>query len=390
MANKNPSRVPEKNIELNGLCLAYLVDEIRPKIEGGFINKIQNIDQRLTKIKVHTNDGSNDLIVGPTALFIGQHSFPALQQGSKQHFIESVKKIIYNKRILSMKQHSFDKVVVLELPQHNLIIELFGAGNLVLTDKEFAIVAVKKTENLKDRILKKGHKYVFPAGRGLSPLELDESLRPLMADSGTEASKALVKTVDISPSMAEEALFQIGIDRAKPAEKLSRQEVLKIASKVKELFTASREKYKPVKAGASLLPFRLSSTPGDWTEISSLNNELDDFYSKSVIAADLGVRSESASKEKDRAEHTYRQIVAAKEKMEKQADVNKQKGEALYANFQEVQRIIDAVKKAIEKKVPEKEIVEKINSVLERNLASKIRLKKVDLKTKQMVVELKE
>ena len=389
MENAVSGKAAERFAEINNLALAYLVDEIKPKIEGGFINKIQSINQELTKIKVHTKDGSRDLIIAPSAIFIAQHSFPGMQKG-KMNFIEAVKKIIDNKRIISATQHSFDRVVVIELPQHFLFIELFGGGNLVLTDKELLIVAVKKAEIAKDRTLKKGHKYAFPAGRGLSPLELNEHLGVLTEGAESGIGKALIKAVNLSPAMAEEALSLLGIDKDKPVETFSKKELSKIAEKIKDIHTVSKDKYRPMRIGNSLLPFRLSSVKGNGIEIESLNNEFDEFYSRTVVAAEHVARAEGASKEKQKAEHSYNQLVAAKEKMEKQSDLNKKKGEALYANFQKIQEVMDAVKKALEKKIPEKEIAQKINSTLERSSDSNIRLKRIDLKTKQMVVEVKE
>ena len=381
---KDSVKNPKEAMELNNLSLAYLIEEIRPQIEGGFVNKIQISGNGLVKIKIHTREGSRDLIIAPNALFIAEHSFPAAQ--AKHHFIDSVKKIIYNKRILSISQHSFDRVVVFELPQHFLIAEVFGNGNIVLTDREFSIVAVKKTEMWKDRALKRGHKYIFPASKGISPLDLDERLGGVLPAPGTDIIRALVKGINISPAIAEEALSRLKIDKTTKTEKLTKLQISKIAAEIKGLYTVLPEKYAPVKAGAALLPFSLSSLQNQ-ERIRSMGSCLDSAFVGAFQTEQGAEKSAGKAKEKGRAEHSYKQLLEAKEKMEKQSVLNKEKGEKLYGNFVQVEQVMDAVKKAIEKKVPEKEIMQKVNSALEKNSAA-LRLKKVDVKSRLMVVEL--
>ena len=373
-------------MELSNLSLAYLIEEMRPQIEGGFINKAQQINQALSKIRVHTKDGGKDIVVTPAAIFIAQHSFPAEQSGRHQ-FFEFLRKHIYNKKVISLRQHSLDRVVVIELPGHFLIIEIFGNGNMVLTNKEFDILAVKKPETWKDRTLKKGHKYAFPASKGISPLDFSEHQGVLLAASQSDIIRALVKEVNISPTIAEEALFRLKIDKTRPAKELSKKELAKIAETIRELYTVSLKKLEPVKAGAELLPFPLKSVQGKQEKIESMGSELDGFYAGSLVLGKAAESGSAAGKKNERAEHSYKQLLTAKEKMEKLSVLNARKGELLYANFTAIQPVMDAVKKALEKKVNEKEIMQKVNSALEKS-KSNVRLKKVDAKAKAIALEI--
>ena len=219
-------------------------------------------------------------------------------------------------------------------------------------------------------------------------MDLDENSGGAPLTTGTDIIRALVKGINISPIMAEEALFRLKIDKTTKTEKLAKLQISKIAAAIKELYIFLPEKYSPVKVGGSLLPFSLSSLQNQ-ERIGSINSCLDDAFSEALSTEQGTEKFSEKAKEKGRAEHSYKQLLEAKEKMEKLAILDKQKGEKLYENFVDVQPVIDAVKKAVEKKVPENEIVQKINSALERNNASKIRLKRVDVKSRRMVVELR-
>ena len=121
-------------MQVSNLTLAYLLEEIRPFAVGAFVNKVQEIQKGIFKIKVHSKAGSKDLIVTDSALFFSNYSFTA-RQNSNTFFVK-LRDFLSNKKISSITQHEFDRVAVIEFADFFLILELFHDSNAILADKE--------------------------------------------------------------------------------------------------------------------------------------------------------------------------------------------------------------------------------------------------------------
>ena len=161
----------ETKVSLSNLALKHLVEELQI-LENGFINKSQTLENGWLKLKVHTKQGDKNLVITPTALFLSEKSLQAKQ--SPGGFSALLKKYLFNQRIISLKQHSVDRVVVFKFPEHFLVVELFAKGNLVLCNKEMNIIRAMRKEEWKDRKLEAGEEYKFPSSRGANPLEENE------------------------------------------------------------------------------------------------------------------------------------------------------------------------------------------------------------------------
>ena len=146
--------------EIDSITIAWLVQELAPKLEGSFVNKIQELEKNYLKIKLHSKEGSLDLIISPQALWVSSYKLQALQ--NPKGFAGFLKKHLYNKRVLKAWQKGLDRVAVLEFEKHYLVCEFFDDGNVILCDKEWKILQPFHRGEWKDRKLAKGEAYKFP------------------------------------------------------------------------------------------------------------------------------------------------------------------------------------------------------------------------------------
>ena len=192
---------------LDNLTLAYLVKELKPILKGAYVNKVSELKNAHQKIKLHTKQGSKDLILTPNELFLTNYSLQA--RHTKSSFAVALKKELYNKKIVDLQQHEFDRVITINFLEHSLILELLGQGNKILVDSKGKIIACQKNERWADRTTKKGEQYVFPKPRGINPLKLtQQNLKKAFEESKKDVIRSLVGFVNVSPIVAEEILFR--------------------------------------------------------------------------------------------------------------------------------------------------------------------------------------
>jgi len=374
---------------LDNLSLAFLVRELNPLLENAFVNKVSQLEKGVLKIKLHTKQGSKDLILAPNAFYISSYSMPATHK--KSNFTASLRKELYNKRITAIEQHDFDRVVALKFLEHSLVLELLGEGNAALLDSKGKIISCLKNESWSDREIRKGSQYKFPHARGLNPLEISaEKLSGIFSSSEKDAVRTLISALNISPLAAEEILFALKIDKGLKASALTEKDFARIAEKVKDFYSAEKSSASGAFAYKDFVyPFKLKHLTEQPVPAESINSFLDEALSEKVSKTKAKDLEESNAEEKiSRLEFHKKQQGEARKKFEAQAEENKKKAELIYENFSALEGLRKAVLSGAGKGLSEKEIMYKIGSAASKGNKTAKLLKSVDLKKKVFEAEL--
>lgn len=373
-------------MQVNNLTLAFLLEEIRPILLNGFVNKIQQIQNGVFKIKVHTKEGSKDLIATETGLFITNYSFPA--KLNPNTFFSILKKTLSNKKIISITQHEFDRVVQIEFSDYYLILEFFHNSNAILCDKELKIVAVFKREEWKDRSLKRSETYKFPFSNGKNPVTItEEFLSSAFLNSTGTVIQVLITEVNIAPLVAEEVFFQLKINKNTPAKSISKTETKKISQKTREIYAVKKSLLKPVLFNGELLPFAFSSLKEQFS-VTSLCSAMDDFYSKELVQKPIEKEQKEKQTQINRLEFSLAGQKKHQKLLEEKSGEFKKAGDLIYEHFNELQEILGAVNAAKEKELKEKEVMYKINFVLSKKQGSKLKVSELNFSKKELVIEI--
>ena len=292
--------MPKQIEEVDSVQIAWLVQEMKPLVEGSFVNKIQELEGNCIKFKLHSKAGGLELIISPQAIFLTSYKSEALQ--NPKGFAGFLKKHLSNRIVRKLWQKGMDRVVVLEFEDFYLACEFFDEGNIVLCDKEWHILQPFHRGEWKDRKLAKGEIYKFP--QNIPEQKMRELEKRLVEEKKPEGFLEIV----------DERLSK-GAGKSKEEEK-------------KE----TRQETKKAKMLASI-------------------------------------------KEQE----------SAREKFEKDILENQKKGELIYKNSQEIQELLDALRKGKEKEFSEKEIEARILEAKAQGnygarLVEEIRLKEKKLK----------
>ncbi len=351
-------------MHIPNISLAYIVAELSPLIDGCIVRRVQELDNGWLKFKLQTRQGTKDLIAAPDALFLTFFSMPARQTTSG--YGAFLRKRLSNKKIISFKQHGFDRIIVIELEGFFLIFELFAKGNIVLLDEKKIILSAFRKERWKDRILKKGEDYKFPSSKGISPAGLDsKSLENILKKSNSDLVRTLVKDINIAPSFAEEACLKASVGKEKQAKEITEKEIAKLVSAIKELYSVDLKKEAvstAEKAGSEiLLPFELNCLP-KLESFNSLNEAIDLAYGKQFSEAKGADERNAVSKKKAELDYSIQQQKEALETFLSKIELNAKKAKLIYANYSRLFPLIQSLNSAKKEKNWEKEIMYKIKN----------------------------
>lgn len=375
-------------MRIANISLAYIIAELKPIVEGSILRKVQELENGWLKFRMQTRQGTKDLIATPDALFLTGYSMPAKQTTSG--YGAFLRKHLANKKVFSFKQHGLDRIAVMEFEEFFLIFELFAKGNVVLADKEMRILSAFRKEHWKDRTLKKGEQYRFPSSKGISPTELNEAkLAELFKESETDVVRTLIKEVNIAPSFAEAACLASSsrIEKGRKAKELNASQIKQLVAAIAQLYSVKLKKERPLLAKKDgkeiLLPFPLP-LPGiaELRKFSSLNEALDQIYSKQFSSLQTSQADEAIGRKKAELQKSMQQQREALKKLQQTLESNREKAELIYANYSRLLGLVEAATSAKKEKLSEKEVMYKLKEGFPF-------LQTIDLKRGKLVVSLK-
>jgi predicted ribosome quality control (RQC) complex YloA/Tae2 family protein len=204
---------------MRALCsleLPILIRELKP-LEGSRIGKFYDAgDSRFFLRLRKGEDKFNVQCMLPYALNTTEY---VPQNPEPTSFAAAVRRRIEDAVIEAIGQLNNDRIVVMELRRGvercKIIFELFGKGNLVITDGSMRITLVYAPHDFKDRSVKVGSDYKPPEGANLDVLDVekvDAEIRGVQhKERDAEILPALAKSASIGKLYIEEALARAGI-----------------------------------------------------------------------------------------------------------------------------------------------------------------------------------
>ncbi|RMF89859.1 MAG: fibronectin-binding domain-containing protein [Methanobacteriota archaeon] len=375
--------------EMSSFDLMAVVGEL--KTMDLRIKKIFQPSPTELRIQVRLREGGTKNLLAEIgrALYLSDHALPSPRFPS--NFAMTLRKHLSNAVVKEIRQAGFDRIVELVAGTREgdfrLVFELFGEGNVVLTDEEGVIKAVMRPKRFKHRELIGRERYRPPPQRQ-NPFDTAPQALAETVEGYGSLVKALASPLGLGGLYAEEVCLRAGIQ--KDASKISPEEAERIEAVLKEL---KEEALHPApvivyegEQPIDVTPTRLKVYEGRRTKaFQSFNEALDEFFTKEVV-----------DKAAEEAEARYREVLVSlnmrlREQAKAIARFNREIkrgrliGDIIYRNFERLQSIMDIVSKA-RKTHSAKEIDEKIKGVegvtgyLPRENALLVRLEGVEFK----------
>jgi predicted ribosome quality control (RQC) complex YloA/Tae2 family protein len=234
-----------------------------------------------------------------------------------------------------------------------LVVELFGEGNIILTNEKNMILQALFFKRMRDRNILRNEVLAFPPPSGKDPFKVSlPELEGVLKNAGeVEVVRVTARFLGIGGVYAEEVLLRANVDKAKPCKNLTDMEI-------KGIFVALQSLLSKVATGIlepsiildedgsflDVVPFKLKRYEGFKTQgYNSFNQALDEFYLR-VTAAESALASVEVDKLKQEAERLKRVIVEQEKSIhedEAKAERDKLIGDTIYAHFNELQTFQD-------------------------------------------------
>ncbi len=325
---------------MSAVDINVCINELQ-KLVNGKINKIYHSGDEI-RIKVHAGERHDLMIEAGKRVhltrYVREIRFPS-------SFAMLLRKHLEGGRIRKIRQYDFDRIVIIEIERGDktslLIGECFSKGNVVLAYEDYRIIMALKR-------LRPNQKYTFPDIK-INPGNILENLRDIIDTS--EIVRLLATKGGLGGLFAEEICLRAGINKHKPADYLSEEEIQSLERAIKETFSPLfEEDVNPQIVSQNgeevdVLPLELEYYSSYEKEyFDTFNEALDEFYSRQMTGTEL---EESA--EMQRLKKRLEQQEEAKQDFEREIEYYKKAGDAFYENYQTIEQVMNAFREAREK-----------------------------------------
>ncbi len=294
--------------------------------------------------------------------------YPLKNPQNPPHFPMLLRKRVKGANVISIKQHNFDRVVVIKMQKeqvYTLIIELFAQGNIILLDEENNIITPLKRKHWSDRDISAKREYIFPTSNGINPISIEEEeFYQLIKKSDSEIVKTLARS-GLGSLYSEEIIKNSKINKRKNCQDLNKEEIKIIFKSLKEVFNGlidnkfnpmivtnkrkveeinkenSQEKLKIIE---DVIPISLKKYDTfDKKTFDTFNEACDEFYSSKVKNEITNIQEEIWNKKvgkfSKRLEKQQETLEGFKDTIKK----SQKRGELLYTHYSQINNLLNVI-----------------------------------------------
>lgn len=357
--------------ELSALDLYYLLTEMQILVNGKIDQVYQQDEDVLIRFHV-SGVGKKILRIKKHLLYLTEFKE---EQGTPTGLALQLRKLLKNFRIRSLEQMGFERVLRFELEKdvkYNLYIELFGSGNVILVDTEDKIISCRHTSVAGGRAIKRGEQYVFPKREfDLLTAKLAD-FKNILKESDESLVKTLARGCGIGGRYSEEVL--LSWDKNAIANTLNAKDSQRLFEEVQGLL---HRDIVPSRVKSLLLPIEVDSS--EPLGVDTYNEALDTFLTQILLEEQVKQQMSAYNREKDKIDAIISSQQKTVNRLEKMILDNSSKGELIYANYADVEKLV----KTIPKLVGQDDWEEKKKKILENP-----KIAKIDEKNGMVVVDL--
>lgn len=178
--------------------------------KNAYFNQFRAVGENTFQFKINTKQEKIALLVKlPNLVWESQRKWDVLP--TQPPIVNKTKTHFENQKIISVAQHGNDRILIVTCQHIQLILELFGEGNIILVENapEKKILAVHAAKEWKGRTLKSGQHYQFPQNQTNTEKKTEAVEEPLEKLFETIEAAALGQQEAQEQQVASETKTQI-------------------------------------------------------------------------------------------------------------------------------------------------------------------------------------
>jgi predicted ribosome quality control (RQC) complex YloA/Tae2 family protein len=347
--------LPKK--DFTSFDLYAVVHELKDKLVDARVNNVYQLDAKTLLFKLHKVNEPPIRLVLEAGRRMHLTSYSLEKPQTPPAFCMTLRKYLPGAWISNIEQYGFERVVTFEFREKEvtlrLILELFGEGNIILTEENGKILQALVYKRMRDRNIVRNEVYQLPPSNAKNPFKVtkEDLATGLKAAGDVDVVRAVVRFLGIGGIYAEELLLRANVNKTKHCSELTEAEVEAVFASLQGLLSAvSGQKLEPNivldEAGGFLdvAPIKLKRFENfKFQSFGSFSEALDEFYVR-VTAAEKAAAGIDVSQIKGEAERLKRMVTeqedAVVEDGRKMAR-DKQIGDTIYAHFSKLQVLLE-------------------------------------------------
>jgi predicted ribosome quality control (RQC) complex YloA/Tae2 family protein len=231
-------------MELSGIELRYLVNEIKSKINPAYyVSSINAVTKPSFLFKMHhPKDPDIMLMVSTKGIWITRLKFESFEENK---MINILKAELERAKIESIEQLGSERIITVKFRHLDekvryMVVEFFGDGNIVLCDGNMQIMGILKPIEVRHRMLKIGFRYAPPPPRGIDvydiTLEQLQAMREYKQSDSLDVVKWIGRKISIPKKYVEEIAIRAGISSLTVGQ-LSEEDMERLYVIIKEIIS---------------------------------------------------------------------------------------------------------------------------------------------------------
>lgn len=347
--------LPKK--DFTSFDLHAIVNELKDELNDARINNVYQLDAKTLLLKLHKINQSpiNLVLEAGRRMHLTNYSLEKPQMPPS--FCMTLRKYLPGAWITNLEQYEFERIAIFHIKTKigmmQLILELFGEGNIILTGEKGEILQALFFKRMRDRNIVRNETYQYPPSSGKNPFKIthEELNTALKAGGETEIVRCLIRTLGIGGLYGEELLQRANVEKTKACSQISQAQEEAVFNTLTELLsTASGQQLEPSiildEAGGfmDVIPFKLKRYENCKSQsYNTFSEALDEFYVR-VTAAEKAVAGIDVSQFKRESERLKRMVTEQEQALkenERKMERDKHIGDTIYAHFNELQVLLE-------------------------------------------------
>jgi predicted ribosome quality control (RQC) complex YloA/Tae2 family protein len=367
--------------ELTSFDVAALVFELNQRIKDARIGKIYQINPTTLIFKLRRPAEPPIHLLIESGKRIHLTSYVLQKPSRPPAFCMALRKSLRNGKITDIQQHEFERTITLKVHtkegEFQLVIELFGEGNIILVSPENIILHALVYKRMRDRNILRGEDFQYAPPSGKNPFKTSrKDLNEIKNFGQLEIVKALTKFLSIGGLYAEEILLRAEVNKSSPCEALGKRELDKIFAQLQRILSS-------LTAG-KIEPCIIVDEKGNWVDVTpirlkkyehlqakayeSFNEAFDEFYTETKLKAEMTQAAREFERQLAKLQRVLEKQQRVLEDSKTSVQRNKRLGELIYAHLGELQLLQQRIMSEKESGKAWKQIISDLQKEKERGL----------------------
>lgn len=330
---------------LTSFDIAALTFEVNQLLVSARVSKIYQINNVLVLNLRKPNQPKLNLLI-EAGKRIHLTSYILKKPKKPPTFCMALRKHLRNGEIKGVRQHEFDRIVVVKIQknekEYHLVSELFGDGNIILVSPERTILQALRYRKMRDRNVVPKAVFRQPPSSGKNPFSLErEDLDQLRQFGQIDVVRALVRFLSISGVYAEELLLRAKVDKKTPCNTLTHEEKDIIYIQLKELLTLVTSGNINGRIVVDHEGKLLDVTPFPFVkyaqlqqnEIASFTEAVDDYFAHAAVGENLVEKTEVVNREVARNQRILQKQERTLDNLTQQIESKEKVGDVIYRHL---------------------------------------------------------